>query len=681
MAQNRPTVLQNLNRMFLGNSVPVEYQKTTASNFVTPNPVLYTANNKGDYDTKLQQMKQQKLLSYQWVKAGADIATENLSGYNNVRLMYRDADLMETMPEIGTALNIYSEEACAINSKGKMLNIYSKSPRIKAVLEDLFINRLQINVTLPRICRGMCKYGNNYELLNINVNEGIMGWKELNTYEIDRIENGYSSSSAVVNMPNLTDTLNPDEVYFSWIGHNESQPYYNWQVAHFRMLNDSFFLPYGTSVLHKARRAWRMLSMMEDSLLIYRLDKSIERRVFKVYVGAIDDADVPAFVQEVANNFKRTPIIDPATGQVDLRKNFMDVSTDYFIPVRREDAPNPIETLQSAHNDTAIEDIKHMESKILSALRVPKTFLNFQSTEGGGKGQNLSLLDIRFCRMINQIQQYLLLELNKVAMIHLYILGFKDDLGNFTLSLNNPSAQIEALELEDITKRVQTAQAALADPGTGIPLMSMHRVCKEILKMTDNEIKDMLNEIRLEKAMSAELAATPTVIKKTGVFDTVDRIYGDIGSLYAKTPQQPQQDPNAPGGPGGAPPGGDMGGALHMDSLGGGGDMGGDIGGETEEGPMSEAPEMDSGEPLQEIHKSFTERYFELLTESQKKSEDEMEDVVDYIGKNMNLSEEIERNIDILENVADSLEKNQEIIEESLEEIKTNPEVKSILEE
>ena len=199
--------------------------------------------------------------------------------------------------------------------------------------------------------------------------------------------------------------------------------------------------------------------------------------------------------------------------------------------------------------------------------------------------------------------------------------------------------------------------------------------------MTDNEIKDMLNEIRLEKAMSAELAATPTVIKKTGVFDTVDRIYGDIGSLYAKTPQQPQQDPNAPGGPGGAPPGGDMGGALHMDSLGGGGDMGGDIGGETAEGPMSEAPEMDSGEPLQETHKSFTERYFELLTESQKKSEDEMEDVVYYIGKNMNLSEEIERNIDILENVADSLEKNQEIIEESLEEIKTNPEVKSILEE
>ena len=680
MAQNRPTVLQNLNKMFVGNSVPLEYQKTTASNFVTPNAVLYKSNDKGDYDTKLQQMKQQKLLSYQWVKAGADIATENLAGFNNVRLMYRDADLMETMPEIGTALNIYSEEACAINSKGKMLNIYSKSPRIKAVLEDLFINRLQVNVTLPRICRSMCKYGNDFELLNINVNEGIMGWKELKVYEIDRIENGYGTSSAVVNMPNLTNNLNPDEVYFSWIGHNESQPYYNWQVAHFRMLNDSFFLPYGTSVLHKARRAWRMLSMMEDSLLIYRLDKSIERRVFKVYVGAIDDQDVPAFVQEVANNFKRTPIIDPQTGQVDLRKNFMDVSTDYFIPVRREDAPNPIDTLQSAHNDTGIEDIKHMENKILSALRVPKTFLNFQSTEG--KGQNLSLLDIRFCRMINQIQQYLLLELNKIAMIHLYILGFRDDLGNFTLSLNNPSAQIEALEMEDLTKRVQTAAAALADPGIGMPMMSLHRVQREILKMTDSEIKDMLNEIRLEKAMAAELAATPTIIKKTGLFDTVDRIYGDIGSLYAKTPQAPQNqegEPGGPGGPGGVP-GGDMGGALHMDSLGGGGEEVGDINGETEEGPMSSAPEMDSGEPLQETRKSFTERYFELISEADKRERDE-EEVVDYIGKNMNIRENIENGIQVLQNVSNDLSRNQKLIEEDLQEIKENPEIKSILEE
>lgn len=342
---------------------------------MTPNTVLYSTNDKEEFDAQTLKMKQQKLLSFQWVKAGADSAMESLAGQNAVKLMYRDCDLMETFPEIGAALDIYAEEACNINSKGKMLNIYSKSPRIKAVLEDLFINRLQINTTLPMICRAMCKYGNEYRLLNIDLDNGVMGWKRIIPYEVDRIENGYTTSSAAANMTLSTTNLKPDEVQFIWLGHNESMPYKEWNVAHFRMLQDSFFLPYGTSILHKARRAWRMLSMMEDAMLIYRLDKSVERRVFKIFVGAIDDADVPAYVQEIANNFKRTPIIDPQTGQIDLRKNFMDVSTDYFIPVRREDAPNPIETLQAAQNPTAMDDIQYMQNKIFAALRIPKTFL------------------------------------------------------------------------------------------------------------------------------------------------------------------------------------------------------------------------------------------------------------------------------------------------------------------
>ena len=603
MPDNKPTVFQNLNKLLNGNSVPTIFQKASNSDFVTPSQVIYSTNDKADYENKLQQLRQQKLLAYQWQKAGADTAMENLAGYTAVKLMMRDADLMETMPEIGSALDIYAEEACNITSKGKMLNVYSKSTRIKSVLEDLFYNRLQVNVILPMITRGMCKYGNDYELLNIDKDNGILGWKRLPVYEIDRVENGYgvmNGSSSMI--PVQTNVMKPDDVKFVWVGHNESNPYQNWQIAHFRMLGDSFFLPYGTSMLHKARRAWRMLSMMEDAMLIYRLDKSIERRVFKIFVGAIDDQDVPAFIQEVANNFKRTPIIDPLTGQVDLRKNFMDVSTDYFIPVRREDAPNPIETLQAAHNTDSMEDIQHMENKIFAALRVPKSFLNFQ--EAQGKGQNLSLLDIRFSRMVNKIQQYLLLELNKIAMIHLYILGFKDDVTNFTLSMNNPSAQIEALELEDISKRVQVAIAAAGQTPTGIPLMSLHKILKEIMKMSDTEIKDMLNEVRLEMAMAFELQATANIIKKTGIFDPVDRIYGDPDAM--NKPQMGQQQQQGPGGPGG--PGGGMGGggpvgdSLHMDSLGAPGeDTSSPIGGETGEAPMAQAPQMDAGTPLQEI--------------------------------------------------------------------------------
>ena len=684
MPDNKPTVFQNLNKLLNGNSVPTIFQKGSNSDFVTPTQVIYSTNNKADYENKLQQLRQQKLLAYQWQKAGADTAMENLAGYTAVKLMMRDADLMETMPEIGSALDIYAEEACNITSKGKMLNVYSKSTRIKSVLEDLFYNRLQVNVILPMITRGMCKYGNDYELLNIDKDNGILGWKRLPVYEIDRVENGYgvmNGSSSMI--PVQTNVMKPDDVKFVWVGHNESNPYQNWQVAHFRMLGDSFFLPYGTSMLHKARRAWRMLSMMEDAMLIYRLDKSIERRVFKIFVGAIDDQDVPAFIQEVANNFKRTPIIDPLTGQVDLRKNFMDVSTDYFIPVRREDAPNPIETLQAAHNTDSMEDIQHMENKIFAALRVPKSFLNFQ--EAQGKGQNLSLLDIRFSRMVNKIQQYLLLELNKIAMIHLYILGFKDDVTNFTLSMNNPSAQIEALELEDISKRVQVAIAAAGQTPTGIPLMSLHRILKEIMKMSDTEIKDMLNEVRLEMAMAFELQATANVIKKTGIFDPVDRIYGDPDAM--NKPQMGQQQQQGPGGPGGGAPGGGgpVGDSLHMDSLGAPGeDTSSPIGGETGEAPMAQAPQMDAGTPLQEIisrsaninegktnaRKSFVEQYFKMLTESARASGEIQEEVVDYVGKNNAINEQLSQAVEKLKELSEQFDKqyNDDEIEELAEE-------------
>jgi hypothetical protein len=176
---------------------------------------------------------------------------------------------------------------------------------------------------------------------------------------------------------------------------------------------------------------------MEDMMFIYRLERSIERRVYKIYVGAIDDADVQAYVEQVANQFKRTPIIDPMTGQVDLRKNFLDVSADYVIPVRNGQDPTSIETLQSAQNITSMDDIEYMQNKIFAGLRIPKTFLNFQ--EAQGKGQNLSLMDIRLSRSVNTVQQAFIMELTKIAILHLFLLGFEDDLDNFSLSMANQS--------------------------------------------------------------------------------------------------------------------------------------------------------------------------------------------------------------------------------------------------
>ena len=629
MAENR-TVFQILGDAFRGsnrNSVSKDF--ITSTDARQQNRVLYSTNDREDYEKKLATYRQQKYLAYQWKKAGADNAMESLAGYNAVKLMYRDVDLMDGTPEIGTALDIISEESCPLTGDGNMLVVKAKSARTKAILEDLFVNRLHIYTELPMVARHMCKYGNTFMFLNIDKANGVMGWMMLPVYEIDREENGYGPTMAMVTQP--TTEIKEDEIKFTWRGQNGDSVYYNWQIAHFRLLNDSFFLPYGVSLLHKARRAWRMWSMMEDAMLIWRLDKAIERRVYKVYVGAIDDSDVPAYINEIANNFKRTQIIDPTTGQVDLRKNFLDVSSDYFIPVRREDAPNPIETLQAANSQVQMEDIEYMQNKMLTALRVPKTFLNFQ--EAQGKGQNLSFMDVRFARMINRVQQFLLMELNKIAMIHLYVMGLKDEIGNFQLMLNTPSTTIEAQELDDLTKRVNTMQAVLADPGTGMPIMSIHRALKTIMKMSDSEIKDMFNEIRLEKAMAAELQMTANIIKHTGIFDTVDNIYGDYDAMAngAQMQQQQQQGGDMLGGGGGGGMLGGLGGAP-MDDL--GGDMGGDfdmgapgtegmpdMGGAPGETGMEGAPAADSGAPLLESIKrnkvkNFTKKYFEMLSEN-----------------------------------------------------------------
>lgn len=666
MAKNNGTVFSQLNKVLFGETVPNELKRTTTYNFNSSNPILFSTDSKEEYDRKMAELKQQKLLSYQWHKAGIDNSQDALAGLTQIKLMYRDADLMCSDTYISSALEIVSDEACCINSKGKMLNIYSRSERVKSILEDLFVNRLNINIWLPAICYNMLKYGNAYMLFNVTLDEGIRGWRELHPYDIERLEAGMENPYTVSMNINQTGTIKNEEVTFRWVGKNESTPYKSWQLAHFRNLNDTFFLPYGVSYLHKARRAWRMLSMMEDAMLIYRLDKSIERRVFKIYVGAIDDADVPAYVQQVANNFKRTPVIDPLTGQVDLRKNFMDVSTDYFIPVRTENAPTPIDTLSGANNSTSMDDIEYMRNKIFAALRLPKTFLNFN--EAQGKGQNLAIMDIRFSRMVNRFQQFLLMELNKVAITHLYILGFTDDLTNFSLTLNNPSPQIEAQELEDISKRVTVAQSVLADPGNGIPIWSLHRTLKEIMKMTDKEIADNLNEIRLEKALAAELTKTEQIIQRTGLFDPIDNIYGEIGAEYqAAQGAAGGGDPMGGGGGGfGGGLGGGLGGGMDMgggiDDLGAPGSEGmGDISGTEGSTDMAGAPAADTGAPMESRFnnkplivenkrkqvKKLVNDYFSMINEAAKKEEEPIARV-DIIHDNLMINESIQGMLDDL---------------------------------
>lgn len=574
MAKKR-TVFQALDSAISGNWGDVRGRSHTNSYDMTSKGgnIIYKTTDKDDYEQKKLELQQNKFLKDRWVKANVNMSVTAFAGLNNIKLMYRDADLMDAFPEIGAALDIVAEESCLPNDDGMVITVQSKSERVKSILEDLFVNRLNLQLTAQMVIRAMCKYGNQFMMLDVDHKNGVKGWKQLPVFNVERIESGIQNpygagASIAANGVNIDDA--DLSTQFIWLDDSNSQiPFRDWQIAHFRLLTNSMYLPYGVSYLNAARRHFRMLSLMEDMMLIYRLERSIERRVYKIFVGAIDDADVGAYVEQIANEFKRTPIIDPVTGQLDLRKNILGIDQDLFIPVRDENAPTPIDTLSAGQNITALDDIKFIQNKVLTALRIPKTFLNFEETAGDGK--NLALMDVRFARTINRIQQAFLMELTKVASIHLFLLGFDDELNNFTLSMKNPSTQAEQLEIENLQKKIDAVRDAVSDPGNGLPVMSTTRALKNIMKWSEKDIKENFEEIRLEKGIAAELEKTTQIIKKTGIFDTVDRIYGEPGAEYVDDQQ---------GGMDGAPQGGDMGGGgMTPPPMGDVGDVGGELDG------------------------------------------------------------------------------------------------------
>jgi len=573
------TVFQRLNAIFGPEGVRQQPQQQS-NRYSINNDVLIKTQSKDEYDSVKLQNQQNKYLRNLWRKVDGELFQQSIH-YETTRIgSYTDFESMEFYPEIAAALDVMMEEATTTNEKGKILNVYSDSNRIKGVLEDLFFNRLDIHVSLPMWTRNTCKYGDNFLLLNIDDRNGVLGARQLPNFEIERREGdiieAMISGRNRINVEDVKETSG--KIKFFWRGRDVE--FNSWQIAHFRLLGDDRRLPYGTSMLEKARRIWKQLQLSEDAMLVYRVTRAPERRVYKIFVGNIDEEDVPQYVDEIANRFKRTPIIDPQTGQVDLRYNTLANDQDYFIPVRDENAPTPIDTLQGASNLDQIADIQYLQRKLFTALRVPKQFLNYDEAQGEGK--NLSLQDVRFSRTINRIQQAMLAELNKIAIIHLYLLGFEDDLDNFTLTLNNPSTQAEMLKIEQLQLKMTLYKDAVSDAGNGFAPMSMTRAHRDILGWSDDEIKQDLLEQRIEKAASAELENTSNVIKYTGMFDKVDSIYGDMDAARAG-------GGSSEGGSeeGGGPTGGGGGG------FGGGGlEFGGEEGGEeTPEAGAEETPE------------------------------------------------------------------------------------------
>lgn len=409
--------------------------------------------------------------------------TITANAYNlSERLMrYQDFQEMEYTAEIASALDIYADETCAQDDRGRVLHIYSDNEKIKDTLEDLFYGNLNVEFNLRSWVRNLVKYGDFFLYNDVHPEYGVINSIPIPVNEIEREEN--------------FDRDDPFAVRFRWVSLG-NKTLENWEVTHFRLLGNDMFLPYGSSVIEPARRIWRQLILIEDAMLVYRVVRAPDRRVFYIDVANIPPSEVESYVEEQKTRLRSSSVIDNTTGRVDLRYNPLSVDEDYFIPVRGTDSGTKIDTLAGGTNAGTVEDVQYIQKKLFAALKIPRAYLGYD--EMLSSKATLAQEDIRFSRSIAVIQKTVIAELNKLAIIHLYANGFsEDDLANFTLRMSNPStvAQQQKLEL----------WRAMFEIAGSVPdgMSSKYFLYKRIWNLTDDEISKIEKDRLREKIIEA----------------------------------------------------------------------------------------------------------------------------------------------------------------------------------
>ena len=398
---------------------------------------------------------------------------------------YVDSDQMEYTPEIASALDIYADEMTTSSPLAQMLHIKCPNEEIRAILNSLYNDVLNIDFNLFGWARTMCKYGDFFLYLDVDETYGVRHAIGVPPNEIERLEG--------------EDKTNPNYIQFQW--NAAGMTFENWQMAHFRILGNDKYHPYGTSVLEPARRIWRQLTLMEDAMMAYRIVRAPARKAFYVDVGNIPPQDVEQYMQRVITAMKRNQVVNQNTGRVDLRYNPMSIEEDYYIPTRGGTKFASIESVGGQERNHDIDDVKYLRDKLFSAIKIPAAYL----TQGEGNMEDKTTLaqkDIRFARTIQRLQRSLLSELEKIGIVHLHTLGFRgEDLINFKLSLNNPSKIAEIQELEHWNQKF-TVATNVTDG-----FFSKRWVAEHLFGLSEEEYQRNKREIYHDRKYEAELNA------------------------------------------------------------------------------------------------------------------------------------------------------------------------------
>lgn len=392
---------------------------------------------------------------------------QNSINYQTLRpQLYSEYDAMDSDAIIATSLDIISDESTLKNNMGEVLQIRSSDENIQKILYNLYYDVLNIEFNLWSWIRQMCKYGDFFLKLEIAEKFGVYNVIPYTAYHIERQEGYDPDNPAAIRFKFDPEGVSASSGYYDVPGstkHENSIVFDNYEMVHFRLLTDTNFLPYGRSYIEPARKLFKQYTLMEDAMLIHRIVRAPEKRIFYINVGNIAPAEIENFMQKTISKMKRTPHIDENTGEYNLKYNMQNLMEDFYIPIRGNDQSTKIDNLGGLQYD-GIQDVEYLRDKLFAALKVPKAFMGYEKDLEGKA--TLAAQDIRFARTIERIQRIILSELNKIALVHLYSQGYRDEnLTNFEISLTTPSIIYDqekvALLKEQVDLAVQVKEAKL----------------------------------------------------------------------------------------------------------------------------------------------------------------------------------------------------------------------------
>lgn len=479
-----------------------------------------------------------------------NIFNPNLN-YQTLRIqLYSDYEAMDTDPIIASTLDILADEATLKNDMGEVIGIKSSDENIQRVLYNLFYDVLNIEFNLWSWIRNMCKYGDFFLKLEVAEKFGVYNVLPYTVYHMVRKEGMDAENPAKVMFQIDPDGLasQQDPNYLP----NSSKKVItldNYEVAHFRLISDTNFLPYGRSFIEPARKIYKQLTLMEDAMLIHRIMRAPEKRTFFVNVGQLPPAEVEQFMQKTINSIKKTPYVDPQTGQYNLRFNMQNMMEDFYLPVRGGDSSTRIETTKGLEYD-GTNDIEYLRDKMFAALKVPKAYFGYEGDLNGKA--TLAAEDIRFARTVERIQRIVESELTKIALVHLYTQGFEgESLTNFEIKLTNPSIIYEQEKVALMKEKIDLARQMLETK-----LFSSDYIYDYIFNLSEdkyNEMRDLVREDGKRAFRQGQIENEGNDPAETG------QSYGtphDLASMYgrrladtAKVPTGYGEEPNPEGRP------------------------------------------------------------------------------------------------------------------------------------